>query len=118
MTTALVALGGTLGVLARYGISRLTLHSDALIWATVGINVVGSFLLGLLVAEQWFSRDVRGALGVGFLGGFTTFSTFGWDTAALLREGQVMRGMVYAAASNVLGIALVFAGYGLSRWRV
>jgi CrcB protein len=76
MTTALVGIAGTLGVLARYGISRLTLHSDALVWSTVGINIAGSFLLGLLVAEHWFDRDVREALGVGFLGGFTTFSTF------------------------------------------
>ena len=63
MATLLVAGGGVLGVLARYGISRLTLHTDALLWSTVGINIVGSFLLGLLVAEHWFERDVREALG-------------------------------------------------------
>ena len=75
MTVVLVAVGGVAGVLARYGITRATLHSDALIWSTVGINIVGSFLLGLLVAEL-VSRDVRDAVGIGFLGGFTTFSTF------------------------------------------
>ena len=77
MTALLVGLGGVCGVMARYGIGRATLHhTDALIWSTVGINIVGSFLLGLLTAKDWFSRDVREALGVGFLGGFTTFSTF------------------------------------------
>ena len=76
MTALLVAAGGALGVLSRYGISRLTLHSEALIWSTVEINIAGSFLLGLLVAEHRFSRDLREALGVGFLGGFTTLSTF------------------------------------------
>ena len=76
MTTLFVAVGGLLGVLARWGISRLTIHSDALIWSTVGINIAGSFLLGLLVAGHWFGRDLREGLGVGLLGGFTTFSTF------------------------------------------
>ena len=76
MTTLCVAVGGVLGVLARFGIGRLTLHHEQLLWSTVGINVVESFLLGVLVAESWFSRDVREGLGVGFLGGFTTFSTF------------------------------------------
>ena len=115
MTTALVALGGTLGVLARYGISRLTLHSDALIWATVGINVVGSFLLGLLVAEQWFSRDVREALGVGFLGGFTTFSTFSVQVVLDVDAGEPWRAFGYLIASVVGGIAAAACGYVLGR---
>lgn len=76
MSTLLVAIGGVLGVLARYGASRMTLHTDTLIWSTVAINIFGSFLLGLLVAEHWFNRDLREALGVGLLGGFTTFSPF------------------------------------------
>jgi CrcB protein len=115
MTTALVALGGTLGVLARYGISRLTLHSDALIWATVGINVVGSFLLGLLVAEQWFSRDVREALGVGFLGGFTTFSTFSVQVVLDVDGGAPWRAAAYVVASVAGGVAGAAAGYALGR---
>ena len=76
MTTFLVAVGGVAGALARYGITRATLHTDALIWATAGINIAGSFALGLIVAGGWLSRDVSDAVGVGFLGGFTTFSTF------------------------------------------
>ena len=56
-----------LGVLARFGIGRLTFHHEWLIWSTVGINIVGSFLLGLLVAEHWFTRDLREGIGVGFL---------------------------------------------------
>jgi len=65
MTTLLVGIGGVLGVLARYGIGRLTLRHEQLLWSTVAINIVGSFLLGLLVAEHWFSRDLREAIGVG-----------------------------------------------------
>ena len=115
MTTLLVALGGTLGVLSRYGITRLTLHSDALIWATVAINVAGSFLLGLLAAEHWFSRDVREALGVGFLGGFTTFSTFSVQVVLDVDGGAVGRAAAYLVASVAGGIVGAAAGYVLGR---
>jgi hypothetical protein len=74
MTVLLVALAGAGGVLARYGLSSLV-HGDALPWITVGINIVGSFLLEVLVVAHWASPQVRTTLGVGFLGGFTTFST-------------------------------------------
>ncbi len=63
MTTLLVGVGGLLGVMSRWGISRLTLHSEALIWSTVGINIAGSFLLGLLVAEHWFAATCERASG-------------------------------------------------------
>src|SRR5215216_7757954 len=99
MTTVLVGVAGTAGVLARYGISRLTLHTDALVWSTVGINVVGSFLLGLLVAEHWFERDVREAIGVGFLGGFTTFSTFSVQVVLDVDAGEPWRALGYVVAS-------------------
>lgn len=115
MTTLLVALGGVLGVLCRWGIGRLTLHTDALIWATVGINVVGSFLLGLLVAEQWFSRDLREAVGVGFLGGLTTFSTFSVQVVLEVEAGEPSRAAAYLAASVVGGVLAAAAGYALGR---
>lgn len=115
MTTLLVAAAGMLGVLARYGISRLTLHTEALAWATVGINVAGSFLLGLLVAEHWFGRDVREALGVGFLGGFTTFSTFSVQVVLEVEAGEAGRAAGYLAASVLGGIAAAAAGYALGR---
>src|SRR3954465_9883382 len=110
MTALLVAAGGALGVLSRYGISRLTLHSEGLIWSTVGINIVGSFLLGLLVAEDWFSRDVREALGIGFLGGFTTFSTFSAQIVLEVDGGNAGKAGAYLAASVVGGIAAATAG--------
>ena len=115
MTTLLVGLAGLAGVLARWGISRLTLHSDALVWSTVGINIVGSFLLGLLVAEHWFERDVREALGVGFLGGFTTFSTFSVQVVLEAEAGEPGRAAAYLTLSVVGGIAAAAAGYALGR---
>ena len=115
MTTLLVGICGTLGVLARYGISRLTLHTDALVWSTVGINIVGSFLLGLLVAEHWFDRDLREAIGVGFLGGFTTFSTFSVQIVLEVDAGEPGRAAWYFLASMVGGVAAAAAGYALGR---
>ena len=115
MTTALVGPAGLAGVLARYGITRLTLHTEALIWSTVGINIVGSFLLGLLVAEHWFSRDVREAIGVGFLGGFTTFSTFTVQIVLETDGGRPGTAAAYLALSVVGGLAAAVAGYGVGR---
>jgi CrcB protein len=113
MTTLMVAVGGVLGVLARFGISRLTLHHESLVWSTVAINVAGSFLLGLLVAEPWFSRDVREALGVGLLGGFTTFSTFSMQVVLEVDAGRPDRAALYVAASVLGGIVAAAAGYAL-----
>jgi CrcB protein len=115
MTTLFVAAGGVLGVLARWGIARLTLHSEALIWSTVGINIAGSFLLGLLVAEEWFGRDLREGLGVGFLGGFTTFSTFSVQVVLEADAGEPGRAVVYVLASVLGGILAAAAGYALGR---
>jgi fluoride exporter len=115
MTTLLVGGAGLGGVLARYGLTRLTLHTDALLWTTVGINVVGSFLLGLLAAEHWFSRDTREALGVGFLGGFTTFSTFSVQAVLEVDGGRPEKAVAYVVASVAGGIAAATAGYVLGR---
>ena len=115
MTTLLVAIGGVLGVLARYGLSRLTLHHESLIWTTVGINIAGSFALGLLAAEPWFSRELREGIGVGFLGGFTTFSTFSVQIVLEVEAGEPWRGAAYLAASVLGGVAAAAAGFALGR---
>ena len=115
MTAVMVGVGGVLGVLARYGLTRLTLHTDALIWTTVGINVGGSFFLGLLVAEPWFSRDVREAVGVGFLGGLTTFSTFSVQVVLEAEGGRPGLALAYVAASVLGGIAAAALGYYAGR---
>jgi CrcB protein len=115
VTALLVGIGGVCGVMARYGIGKATLHGDALIWSTVGINIVGSFLLGLLAAEDWFSRDVREAVGVGFLGGFTTFSTFSVQVVLDVDAGEPGRAFGYLLASVIGGVAAATCGYALGR---
>lgn len=115
MTTLCVAVGGLVGVLSRWGIYRVTLHGEALIWSTVAINIVGSFLLGLLAAEHWFGRDLREGLGVGFLGGFTTFSTFSVQIVLEADAGEPNRAIVYLFASVVGGVLAAALGYAFGR---
>ena len=83
------------------------------------VNVVGCFLAGLFfyLLEERFAvnETVRAAMLVGVLGGFTTFSSFGWQTFALARDGQPGLAMLYVAASNVLGLLLVWVGYVAAR---
>ncbi len=114
MTAVLVAIAGAFGVLARYLISS-PIHGTALPWATVAINVAGSFALGVLVASHAFSEDVRTVAGVGFLGGFTTFSTFTVQAVLDVEAGEPGRALLYVGASLLLGFAAAAAGYALGR---
>ena len=111
----LVAVAGVAGVLARYGITKATMGTDALIWSTATINIVGSFLLGLFVAGGWFSRDYREAVGVGFLGGFTTFSTFSVQIVTETDGGRPGTAAVYLLVSVVGGVVAATGGYVLGR---
>jgi fluoride exporter len=115
VTAVLVGIGGLAGVLARYGLGRLSMHTDALLWTTAGINIVASFLLGLLAAGHWFSRDLREGLGVGFLGGFSTFSTFSVQVVMDVDAGESGRAAAYLAISVIGGLAAATAGYVLGR---
>jgi fluoride exporter len=114
VTALLVTLAGGGGVLLRYGISS-AVHGDALPWTTAAINVAGSFLLGMLVVAHWASPQVRATLGVGFLGGFTTFST--WSVQAFLdaEAGEPVRGLVLVLLSVLLGVGAAAAGYYAGR---
>jgi fluoride exporter len=115
MTTLMVGIGGLLGVMSRYGLTRMTLHQESLIWMTAAINISGCFLLGLLTASSWFSRDVREGIGVGFLGGFTTFSTFSVQAVLEVDAGEPRRAIAYLTVSVLGGLAAGAAGYILGR---
>ncbi|MDP9396979.1 MAG: CrcB family protein [Actinomycetota bacterium] len=111
MRILLVAVAGALGALCRYAVG-LAAGSAAFPWATLAINVAGSFLLAALLAVAPVPRgDVTVALGTGFLGAFTTFSTFSVETLALLRDGRAGAAAAYVAASMVLGVAAAGAGW-------
>jgi CrcB protein len=81
-------------------------------WAILGINLVGSFLLGALLSlGTRLSESVVATIAVGFLGAFTTFSTFSNDTLMLLRAGRVLAAVGYVAASVLLGVVAAAGGY-------
>ena len=101
-----------MGVLARYGLLRV---SETQVWSIVGVNVAGSFLLGLMLGAAWFSRDARDVLGLGFLGGLTTFSTFSVQIVVDVDAGEPRRAILYLVASVVGGIAAAGVGYALGR---
>jgi CrcB protein len=118
----LIALGGALGTLARYGTVLAAERWSARFAFPVGtlaVNLVGCFVAGLLAAlfatRVPVREDVRLAVMVGFLGGFTTFSAFGLGTFALGRDGRAGAALVNVIASNALGIFLVWLGYRIGR---
>jgi fluoride exporter len=115
-----VAVGGALGSLARWGIGHLIPWSvDRFPWATFVENVSGSLALGtlmVLVLDVWPpSRYVRPFLGVGVLGGYTTFSTYALETRDLLAAGHPATAMAYLLASLVGGLLAVWLGMGSVR---
>lgn len=117
MPAVLVAIGGAAGTLARYWIG-LAVGARSFPWATLGINITGCFVLALLLggpaAARWPS-EVTTALAIGLLGGFTTFSTFGYEGLTLARTGHAASAAVYVAVSVVGGLAAAGAGYALGR---
>jgi CrcB protein len=115
VTVLLVAIGGVVGVLARYGLGT-TVSASALPWMTVAINVAGSFALGfLLPLGDELSEPVRNGLGIGLLGGFTTFSTFSVEVFYDAHGGDAGFALLYLAASVAGGVAAAALGYYAGR---
>ncbi|QIS24630.1 fluoride efflux transporter CrcB [Nocardia terpenica] len=115
-----ISLGGALGALARYGLTLCwPTPSGGFPWAVFTINVTGSFLIGMLMIVITEIRTahplVRPFLGVGVLGGFTTFSTYANDIRALLRPDTVATALVYAAATLVCALLAALLAIGFTR---
>lgn len=115
----LVAAGGAVGAVARYAVTLLVRpEPGAFPWHTFGVNVAGSFLLGLLVAllpEGDAGERLRLLLGVGVLGGFTTYSAFSVDALTLAQQDQWLTAGAYVLGSVVAALAGVAAGYAAGR---
>jgi fluoride exporter len=117
-TCLLIAAGGAIGTLARYGLSVIALPiSKSLPWGTILINIVGSLVIGffgtLTLASGRFpvSENMRLFVMVGLCGGFTTFSAFSLQTLDLMREGSIPRAAANILLSVILCIAAVAAGH-------
>lgn len=117
---AVVALGGGIGAVARYGLAELwPTQPGGFPWATFTTNVAGCLLIGVLmvlISEVWSAhRLARPFLGVGVLGGFTTFSTYAVETRDLLQPGTVALAFGYLAGTLLAALLAVIAGVGLTR---
>ena len=117
---AAVAVGGALGALARYGAGvALPTSAGGFPWTTLGVNVVGCALLGLLlvlVTDLWDAhRLLRPLLGTGVLGGFTTFSSWSVDVRRLIADGHPALGLADLAVTLALTLAAVTVAVRLTR---
>lgn len=113
----LIGLGGGIGSILRYLVSRLNNHVDwmSIPVGTLAVNVIGSFLIGFLtgISEKSpiMTVELRMLLMVGLCGGFTTFSTFTGENLMLMRNGQFLSLFLYTGLSILLGFTAVYLGY-------
>lgn len=117
-----ICAGGALGSGARYLVSLWapSLFGAALPYGTLLVNLVGSFAIGLVMqlgsTGEWMSPAVRMTLTVGVIGGFTTYSTFSYETLRYFQEGATTRALGYVALTLVGCLAACAAGFELARW--
>ncbi len=117
----LVMLGGAIGAAFRYQVGRVAVErlGHSFPWGTLTVNLVGSLLMGLLASVV--AQGVRASeplllfMGIGVLGGFTTFSAFSLETAQMIERGEFVSAAAYALSSVVAGVALLFVGLWVGR---
>jgi fluoride exporter len=116
----LIAIFGAIGTLARYGLQGVVQirMGGTFPYGTLLINLTGCFFLGLIgqftLSRMVISPDWRMAIAVGFFGGYTTFSSFGWETAKMLEDGEWLRAATYVGVSVFFGLLLSVAGIRLA----
>ena len=124
INAAMVGSGGFIGALARYGLSGLVHRQVPFAtfpYGTMAVNLVGCCAIGVIAglaeSRQLFGPEFRTFALIGVLGGFTTFSTFGYETFAMLRDAEYLRVAANVGVHIVLGLALVWLGYALTTLR-
>lgn len=118
----LIAAGGALGAVSRHFVNQVALRliGPEFPWGTAAVNVAGSFAIGLLVGWLAFAgraeaTEIRLALGVGFLGAFTTMSAYALETVLFIERKAYLLALGYAAGTVTVSVAAVFAGLLLAR---
>jgi len=121
-----IGLGGFVGAVLRYLVSGWVQDRSGSIifpYGTAAVNLIGCFIIGLLTflveTRSFFSVETRAFILIGLLGSFTTFSTFGNETLALLRSGRIDMAAIYAGGQVVIGLIMVWLGRLLAAgiWR-
>ena len=116
-----IAVGAAVGGVSRFYLAAAIQQrlGSTFPWGTLAINITGSLLLGFLLryamATPAISLEVRAMLTVGFCGGYTTFSSYSYETMVLLEDGEIGRAAVYALGSVALALLATFAGFVLAR---
>ena len=118
----MVGIGGFAGSICRYIISGLSqrLFNDPFFpYGTITVNVIGCLLIGLLgglsETRQIFTPEIRALILIGFLGGFTTFSTFGYEIFTVTRDGQFASALTNLMLHIILGFGAVWFGFSMSK---
>jgi len=117
-----IALGGAAGAVCRYGLTETIQKwlGTGFAWGTITVNLLGSFLIGLMfhaiATTGHLPHEVRFVVVVGFLGAFTTFSTFSLENVNFIRDGQYTTAALYIVLSTLPGVALCFAGMKTAHW--
>jgi CrcB protein len=124
INSALVGSGGFVGALLRYGLSGLVHRQvpfTTFPYGTMAVNLLGCLLIGVFAglaeSRQLFGPELRTFVLIGLLGGFTTFSTLGYETFAMIRDDEYLLAVANMGAHVVLGLALVWTGYMLTASR-
>lgn len=116
-----IALAGAVGTLARYGIYQLVPKwtSDSFPWSTLVVNVLGCYLFGVvwILAERrlHITEETRLIVLTGFMGAFTTYSTYAFETGQMLRDGHWWSAFANLSAQTILGIGALFLGFATAR---
>lgn len=112
----LISIGGFFGAICRFQLSQLMNKKQPkkIPVGTLFVNLTGSFLLGLLIGMD-SSEHIKLLIGTGFMGAFTTFSTFNLEAISLLQSKAKSKGIIYICLTYSLGIILAFIGYSLGK---
>jgi fluoride exporter len=116
-----VALGGALGSMARYALSTwiFQVSSHKFPYATLTVNVLGSFVMGILfvviVERAALPQEMRSLLMIGFIGAFTTFSSFSLDALGLWQNGHLFMALIYTLATVILCLIAISSAIWLTR---
>ena len=121
INATVIGSGGFLGAMARYGLSGLVhrkMPMTTFPFGTLGVNLLGCFLIGISVgfleSRQLFGPEFRMFVLIGLLGGFTTFSAFGYETFVMLKDDKYIQAVANTGLHIFLGLALVWIGYVLT----
>lgn len=113
-----IFIGGGLGSVLRFGVGKWLQNyqlNTVFPWGTFSVNIIGSLLIGFLIASElkWTDHfsDIKSFLIIGFCGGFTTFSSFAYENFYLIKEGQFGLFLIYSLISLIIGVTAVYCGW-------